>query len=282
MDEPQPCGSGDDDRMTQSSASTSQTSTPSTATRPLAAVILAAGKGTRMNSDLPKVAHEVAGRPMVCWVVDAVRQAGADPIVLVVGHGSDIIRDTFKGDDADIRYVEQTEQLGTGHATLCAEPVLRKFVGDVVVLAGDGPLIRAATISAMRSTHLKTDAAATLATSVIDDPTGYGRVVRDADNRFEAIVEQKNATDEQKAIREIYPSYACFQAGELFELLRALEPNALTGEYYITDIPAMLRDAGRPVELIDSVPPEDVLSINTPQQLSEVDRMLRSRQESSS
>jgi bifunctional N-acetylglucosamine-1-phosphate-uridyltransferase/glucosamine-1-phosphate-acetyltransferase GlmU-like protein len=216
---------------------------------------------------------------MICWVVDAVRTAGADPIVLIVGHGSEVIRDAFNGDDDDLRYVEQTDQLGTGHATLCAEPLLGGFAGDVVVLAGDGPLIRPQTINAMRRTHLNSNAAATLATSIIENPTGYGRVVRDSNNRFLAIVEQRNATDQQKCIHEIYPSYACFRGPELFDMLRSLKPDEVSGEYYLTDIPAMLRDAGRPVELVDSVPPEDVLSINTPQQLAEVDKLLRSRLE---
>lgn len=265
--------------MTRSSSTARQSPNASVETRPLAAVILAAGKGTRMNSDLPKVAHEVAGRPMVWWVVDAVRKAGADRIVLVVGHGSDLVRDIFKGDDRDIRYVEQDQQLGTGHATLCAEPALRDFQGDVVVLAGDGPLIRPETVTAMRRRHLDTNADATLATSVIEDPTGYGRIMRDENDRFAGIVEHKNADEAQKRIREVYPSYACFRSEPLFDLLRRLKPNELTGEYYITDIPAMLRAEGRPVELVDAVPPEDVLSINTPQQLSEVDQILRHRTE---
>lgn len=230
-----------------------------------------------MNSDLPKVAHVVGGKPIVWWVVDAARKAGADPIVLVVGYGSDVVRDIFKGDDSDLRYVMQDQQLGTGHATLCAEPELRDFSGDVVVLAGDGPLIRAETINIMRGRHLESHAAATLATSIIDDPTGYGRVVRDANNRFAEIVEHKNATDAQKKIREIYPSYACFDSAQLFKLLRELKPNEASGEYYITDIPAMLRSCGSTVEIVDAVPPEDVLSINTPQQLADVDAILRAR-----
>ena len=264
-------------RTSAASRNSQRPSGASASTRPLAAIILAAGKGTRMNSDLPKVAHPVAGKPIVWWVVDAARKAGADPIVLVVGHGANIVRDIFQGDDADLRYVMQDRQLGTGHATLCAEPALKDFHGDVVVLAGDGPLIRAETISIMRRRHLESRAAATLATSVIDDPTGYGRVVRDANNRFAEIVEHKNATDAQKQIREIYPSYACFDAGELFKLLHELEPNDHSGEYYITDIPAMLRARGKTIELVDAVPPQDVLSINTPQQLADVDAILRAR-----
>lgn len=260
----------------QTSTSRSDRHAPSTSTRPLAAIILAAGKGTRMNSDLPKVAHEVAGKPIVWWVVEAARKAGADPIVLVIGHGGDAVRDIFRDDD-DIRYVTQDQQLGTGHATLCAEPALKRFQGDVVVLAGDGPLIRAETIDIMRRRHADSHAAATLATSIIDDPTGYGRVIRDSQNRFAEIVEHKNASDEQRRVREIYPSYACFDAAQLFTMLHQLKPNETSGEYYVTDIPAMLRERGATVELVDAVPPEDVLSINTPQQLAEVDAILRNR-----
>ncbi len=245
----------------------------------MAAIILAAGKGERMRSELPKVVHEVAGKAMVWWVVQAVREAGAGRIVLVIGHGSDEVKAIFAGDDSDIEYVVQAEQLGTGHATLCAESALGGFAGDVLVLAGDGPLIRAGTIDEMRARHNDEAAVATLATSVIDDSTGYGRIVRDSTGRFEAIVEQKNATPEQLEIREIYPSYACFDAARLFQLLKALKPNEISGEYYLTEIPAMIRAEGGRVELIEAVPPEDVLSINTREQLAEVDAILRARLE---
>jgi bifunctional UDP-N-acetylglucosamine pyrophosphorylase/glucosamine-1-phosphate N-acetyltransferase len=247
--------------------------------RPLAAVILAAGKGTRMGSDLPKVVHAVAGRPMVWWVVDAVRRAGAKRIVLVIGHGADSVREVFRGDDADLRFVVQDQQLGTGHATLCAEPALAGFDGDVLVLAGDGPLIRSSTVDALRRAHRRSGGAATLATSVVPDPTGYGRIVRDGDDRFEAIVEHKNATEAQREIREIYPSYACFDRELLFAALHRLRPDAVSGEYYLTDVPAMLRAEGRAIEVVDAVPPEDVLSINTPGQLEEVDAILSRRVE---
>jgi bifunctional UDP-N-acetylglucosamine pyrophosphorylase/glucosamine-1-phosphate N-acetyltransferase len=260
------------------------TSTPdqpprSGARRPLAAIILAAGKGTRMGSDLPKVVHRVAGRAMVAWVVDAVREAGAERIILIVGHGAEHVRAVFAGADKDLEFVVQDRQLGTGHATLCAAPALRGFDGDVLVLAGDGPLIRAETIRAMCRRHRDTGAAATLATSVIDDPTGYGRVLRDEAGRFRAIVEHRNASPEEREIREVYPSYACFDARRLFAMLERLEPDRVSGEHYVTDVPAMLRAAGERVELIDAVPPEDVLSINTPEQLAEVDAILATRLE---
>ncbi|MHC5023063.1 MAG: NTP transferase domain-containing protein [Planctomycetota bacterium] len=245
--------------------------------RPLAAIILAAGKGTRMNSPRPKVAHAVAGRPMVSWVVEAVRQAGAAPIILVIGHGADEIRDAFAGDDADLLFVEQAEQLGTGHATACAEAALDGFDGDVLVLAGDGPLIRAATIHTLVERQRQSAAAATLATAVLDDPTGYGRIVRDADGRFDSIVEDRDASPEVRAIHEIYPSYACFDAVQLFETLGGLRPNDASGEYHVTDVPAMLRSAGKRVEVVEAVPPEDVLSINTPAQLAQVEAILHAR-----
>lgn len=253
--------------------------TSENAHRPVGAIILAAGQGKRMNSDLPKVAHAVAGEAMVCWVVRAVREIGADPIVLVVGHGAEVIRDLYADDDADIAYVTQTEQRGTGHATNCASDLFSDFAGDVFVLAGDGPLIRSSTLSDMLETHRATQAQATLGTAIIDDPTGYGRVTRDESGRFSAIVEHKSCTPEQLAVREVYPSYAVFDSTTLFHMLEKLEPNPVTDEYYLTDVPGMLRTAGRRVELVDRIPPEDVLSINTPQQLAEVEAILISRME---
>jgi bifunctional UDP-N-acetylglucosamine pyrophosphorylase/glucosamine-1-phosphate N-acetyltransferase len=246
--------------------------------RPLAAVILAAGKGTRMPGDQPKVVYEVGGQPMIRWVVEAVRTAGARPIVLVIGHGADAVRAVFRGED-DIVYAVQTEQLGTAHATACASAALAGFTGDVLVLAGDGPLIRADTIEKLVGHHRRTGAAATLATATVDDPTGYGRIVRDDQGHFQAIVEHASATEAQRSIHEIYPSYACFDSGMLFALLGELSPDEASGEYRITDLPGLLMAGGHVVELVDGFPPEDVLSINTAQQLREVDVVLSSRME---
>src|SRR5690606_25641766 len=170
------------------------------------AVILAAGKGTRMRSDLPKVVHPVAGRPMVEWVVDACRDAGFARVVLVVGHKQEVVREVF-ADREGIDFAVQAEQRGTGHAVMCAADLLANVEGEVVVLAGDGPLVRASTLSILLKTHREADsgrgAACTIATSVVDDPAGYGRIVRDERGRFAAIVEEKDATDAQRAIREI-------------------------------------------------------------------------------
>ena len=247
--------------------------------RPLAAVILAAGKGTRMPGDGPKVAREVAGRPMIRWVVDAVRDVGARPIVLIVGHGADRVRGVFRGNDGDLVTVVQDQQLGTGHATACAAEALAGFDGDVLVLAGDGPLIRAETIRTLVERHRASGAAGTLATSTVADATGYGRIIRDADGRLEAIVEHAAATDKQRAIREIYPSYACYDAKLLFEMLSRLVADGATGEIRITDVPAQLKADGHDVELVDGFPPQDVLSINTPEQLDQVGVILSRRLE---
>lgn len=248
--------------------------------QPLSAIILAAGKGTRMRSDLPKVAHEVAGRPMVNWVAQACAEAGCTRVVVVVGYQRDVVKGclaSFSAPGVTVEYAIQDEQLGTGHAVRCAEALFGDTRGDVFVLAGDGPLIRAHTLRTLLDRHRSTGASATLATSVIDDPSGYGRITRDAQGRFAGIVEEKHCTAAQKAIREVNPSYYCFRTGGLFESLAQVKRNEGSGEYYITDVPSLMMSGGGRVEVIDAVPPEDVLSINTPEQLADVDRVLRAR-----
>ena len=241
--------------------------------KPLAAIILAAGKGTRMGSDLPKVLHQVAGKPMVQWVVDAVRNAGATRVILVVGHGAQTVQDSIQG----CEYVTQEPQLGTGHAVLVCKNILHDFDGNIVVLGGDGPLLRSSTIHEMIALQECTNAAATIATSSIPDPTGYGRILRNVNGRFAGIMEHKNASQEQLKIQEVYPSYAVFNSALLWECLDELEPNALTHEYYLTEVPQMLITNGHEVEIIDAVAPEDILSINTPQQLADVEAVLLER-----
>ncbi len=186
-----------------------------------------------------------------------------------------MVRGIFEGysrPEVALEFVEQAEQLGTGHAVRCAR---EKFTGerearghDVLVLAGDGPLIRARTLRTLLARHRETGAAATLATSVIADPVGYGRIIRDASGSFVGIVEEKNATPEQLRGREVNPSYYCFDTSALFAALERVERNPASGEYYVTDVPALLLGAGER---------EDVLSINTPEQLAEVDVILRGR-----
>ncbi len=257
--------------------------TPTTSTDAPGAILLAAGKGSRMRSDLPKVVHPVGGRPMICAVVDACRSAGCGRIIVVVGHGREHVIEAIRsmGPDAErvVEFAIQDEQHGTGHAVQCAAAVFGDAdrARDVFVLAGDGPLIHPETLELLLERHRSTGAGATMASSVIEDPTGYGRIVRGPDGAFSAIVEQKDLADEQLAIREVNPSYYCFKAGLMFEALGRVNKSS-SGEYYLTDVPGLLLGEGHVVEVIDAVPPEDVLSINTPEQLAEVDRIFRSRE----
>jgi bifunctional UDP-N-acetylglucosamine pyrophosphorylase/glucosamine-1-phosphate N-acetyltransferase len=243
------------------------------------AVILAAGKGTRMKSDLPKVCHPIGGRPMICAVVDACLEAGCDKTISVVGYKQELVREALSQYEGSVGYAIQDQQNGTGHAVKCALPSLDDAHEDtpVFVICGDGPLLRSETLTAILDLHTSTNAAATLATSVVEDPTGYGRIVRGNDGRFCKIVEQVNATEEERKIREINPSYYCFRLGDLRTGLAQITTNETSGEEYITDVPELLLCSGKTVEVIDAVPAEDVLSINTLEQLAEVDSIFRSR-----
>ncbi len=242
------------------------------------AVILAAGKGTRMNSEMPKVMHEALGKPLVEWVVDAVTDAGVARVILVVGHQEEVVRAHFKG-RSNIEFVRQSPQLGTGHAVDQARPLLQNVdrASELLVLCGDGPLITPTTIGTLLNAHRTTKAAATLATSVIPDATGYGRIDRDSKGEFRAIVEQKDCTPAQLLNREINPSYYCFELGALLDTLAHVDNRNAAGEYYITDVFHILKKAGRTVHVVDAVPAEEVLSVNTPEQLAEVSNLLRSR-----
>jgi len=239
-----------------------------------------------MRSDLPKVLHPIGGRPMLCAVVDACREAGAGRIILVVGYKQELVHEAVAAQGAEwaqgIEYAVQDQQLGTGHAVRCAEHLFPADArnGAVFVLAGDGPLIRGSTLRDLLSRHTVSHAAATLATSIIPDPSGYGRIIRDAAGVFTEIVEHKQCTPEQLAVREVNPSYYCFDTALLFETLARVTRNPASGEFYITDAPALMLAEGRRVEVVPSVPPEDVLSINTPEQLAEVDAIYRGRRSS--
>lgn len=242
-----------------------------------------------MGSDLPKVLHPVADRPMLRWVVDACFDAGVERCVVVVGYRGDEVRRAL-ADDPRCVFVDQTQQLGTAHAADMARPIFENQpAGDVFVLAGDGPLIRAQTLARLLEVHRRTKAAATLATAVLDDPSGYGRVLRTGSSGsggnsggasgggFDRIVEQKDATPAQLAVREVNPSYYCFRSDELFPTLAEVSNTNQQGEYYLTDVPGLLRQQGKTVTLVDAVPPQDVLSINTPEHLAAVDQILRAR-----
>jgi bifunctional UDP-N-acetylglucosamine pyrophosphorylase/glucosamine-1-phosphate N-acetyltransferase/UDP-N-acetylglucosamine pyrophosphorylase len=242
----------------------------------LAAIILAAGKGTRMKSDLPKVLHEVSDRPMVAWVMDACRQAGCDKLIMVIGHQAHLVRETFADPD-DVAWVEQTEQLGTGHAVMVCRDELARLDGPVLVVAGDGPLIQARTLADLIETHRSQGASCTLATSILPDPGSYGRILRDENDHLVGIVEAKDADERQKLIREVNVSLYCFDAQDLLGALDHLSNDNVKGEYYLTDTLGILRGQGKTLAAVAAVPPEDTLSINTVEELAEVDRLMRAR-----
>lgn len=247
-----------------------------TATRGLAAIILAAGRSTRMKTELPKVMHEVGGRPMLAHVIDACRQAGIDQFYLVVGFNKDAIISAFSREPG-IQFIEQGEQKGTGHAVQMCKPALAGFTGDCVVIAGDMPLIRAETLQQLISAHRAAASAASLATTTLEDPTGYGRIVRNEKGEFVGIVEHRDCKPEQLAIREVNPSYYCFDAAAMFEAMDKIKPNNAKGEYYITDALTILRDAGRKVLASTSVPAEDATGINSREELAMVNKMMQRR-----
>ena len=240
------------------------------------AIILAAGKSTRLKSKHPKPLHDVCGRPMLWYVLEACYAAGCTKVMVVVGHGKDEIIAQF-ADDERIVWVEQTQQLGTGHAARMCEEELKKHHGDVFILAGDGPLIRGEVLTTLLKAHHDDKAAATMATAILDNPYGYGRVTRDAKGEFVAIVEEADATPEQRAIKEVFPSYYCIKSDQLCHALGLLKNNNKKGEYYLTDVYSILRTEGRKVLAVQAVAAEDILGVNTREQLAEIDLIMQER-----
>jgi bifunctional UDP-N-acetylglucosamine pyrophosphorylase/glucosamine-1-phosphate N-acetyltransferase len=242
----------------------------------VSAIILAAGKSTRMKSRRPKPLHDICGRPMLEYVLRACYEAGCERVMVVVGHGKDEVISQFGGDKR-IHWVEQTEQLGTGHAARMCEAELKKHGGDVFILTGDGPLIRGEVLSTLLGAHREEKAAASMATAVLDDPTGYGRIVRDGNGDFVEIVEQADASAEQREIREVFPSYYCVRSEELLLVLSKLTNNNKKREYYLTDIYSILRNAGKKVLAVQAVTQEDSMAVNDRIQQAEVDAIMQDR-----
>jgi len=239
----------------------------------LSVVILAAGLGTRMKSALPKMLHPVAGRPMVLYGVEAARALEAEAVVLVVGHGADQVRSVV-GDG--VRYAIQPEPLGTGHAVMQAEPLLRGRDGTVLVYYGDMPLLRAETLRQLAATHEETQATLTLLTLVADDPMGFGRILRDPTGRVIGIVEESVATPEQKRIRELNCGVYAFRADWLWENVRRLQKSP-KGEYFLTDLVEMAVAQGRRVEAVATEDADQMLGINDRTHLARAEAVARKR-----
>lgn len=227
-----------------------------------------------MNSRLPKVMHKVAGQPMVMHVVQAAREAGIKRIVLVVGHGRELLMETLS--PAGLEFVVQEEQLGTGHALMQAEG-LAGHDDTVVVLCGDTPLLRGDTVKRLLEHHHLKQGVATVMSARVSDPTGYGRIVRDASGRLERIVEEKDASPQIKSITEINSGMYCFQASHVFTALKRIQPINAQGEYYLTDVLPVLRGEGLPVEVLLHRNEEDIYGINDRIQLAYAEKVLRWR-----
>ena len=240
----------------------------------MVAVILAAGKGTRMKSSLPKVLHGVGGKPMLRHVMDAAKETGAFRTLVVVGYGGEQVAAQM---DGGAEYVTQEEQLGTGHALLQTKESLRGFSGTVLLLCGDTPLLKAASLQTLYREHLASSAAATVLTAVPADPYGYGRILRDASGGVCGIVEQKDATPEQAKISEINTGIYCFEAGPLFDALDKLSCNNAQQEYYLTDVLAILARSHQKVGAVQVGDFEETLGINSRVQLAEAEGILRRR-----
>ena len=240
----------------------------------MVAVILAAGKGTRMKSALPKVLHAVGGRPMLRHVMTAAEQAGAKRTIVVVGFGGDQVQAKI---GAAAEYVLQAEQLGTGHAMMQVQPVLAGFSGTILLLCGDTPLLTDKTLLALVAAHQQSGAAATVLTAMPADATGYGRILRNESGQVLGIVEQKDATPEQKKIGEINTGIYCFEAAPLFAALAGLTCNNAQKEYYLTDVLAILAQAGQQVGAVEVSDFQETLGINSRLQLAEAEAILRRR-----
>jgi bifunctional UDP-N-acetylglucosamine pyrophosphorylase/glucosamine-1-phosphate N-acetyltransferase len=229
-----------------------------------------------MVTGIPKVLHEVCGRPMLAYVLDACRQASLEKMYVIVGYGKEQIIERFKDQD-DICWVEQTEQKGTAHAVLCCREHLAQFKGEVLILCGDGPLVRAETLKQLIKKHEAENSAATLATVVLDEPSGYGRIIRDGRGNIQEIIEERDCTEEQRAIKEVNPSYYCFEKEILFEVLKKVRPDNVKNEYYLTDAVRLILAMGRKVAAVQAVRPEDAISINSRQQLGKVNEIMQRR-----
>lgn len=239
----------------------------------LAAVILAAGKGTRMKSRLPKVLHTLAGRPMISYPIELARRLQARPVIVVLGHQAQAVRGCLEGDDLDV--VLQEPQLGTGHALFFAREVMKGYKGDLLVLCGDMPLLRLETVEGLVAYHREKGAALTVLVGQLEDPSGYGRVVRGNQGRIVKIVEEKDASWREKEIQEVNSGTYCAKAESLFQALESLCCENAQAEYYLTDVVEILSDEG--VFGYNVCCEEELLGVNDRADLAKAEQVFQQR-----
>ena len=241
----------------------------------LETLILAAGKGTRMKSKLPKVLHKVGGKPMLQYVIEAAKKIGSSREVVVIGSGAELVEQTISG----VEFVLQAEQLGTGHAVLSAKKNFAESKGTVLILCGDTPLLTSKLLKDFTDAHEKSNCAATVLTAEMPDATGYGRVIREEDGSFKKIVEDKDANAEEKKIREVNAGVYCFDVQKLFSALDKVGNDNSQGEYYLPDVLTILKDAGEQIGAFTAEYAIETLGINDRVQLAAADRAIRMRKE---
>jgi bifunctional UDP-N-acetylglucosamine pyrophosphorylase/glucosamine-1-phosphate N-acetyltransferase len=244
------------------------------ADRPVKSLIMAAGMSTRMKSATSKVLHEVCGKRILEYVLDACREAGIREQLVLVGAMREQVQAAF-ADSKDIRWVVQEPQLGTGHAAMMAREALRGFTGDLVVLVGDAPMIRPETIRTLLETHRREGAALTMVTAVLDDPKWFGRIVRDSSGKLLKIVEAKDASPAELAIREVNPAFYAFRWPALSEVLDRLTNHNAKGEYYLTDAVELLIRSGEKAIAVPAAQSEEVEAVNSRRDLAHVTALMR-------
>ena len=237
------------------------------------AVILAAGKGTRMESDLPKVLHKVCDQTMVHYVIQAAKDAGATDVIVIVGYQGQLV----KREIVDVvDFVEQREQLGTGHAVMCARDLIGSE-GDTVILCGDTPLITADTIKKLREKHKHESNGVTVLSAIVDDPTGYGRIIRDSEGNFLKITEHKDCTEEELKVNEINSGMYVFNSEALNFSLDKITNDNSQGEYYLTDTIQIIKSTGLKVNAMPVDDIDEILGVNTKDQLAEAEKIMLSK-----
>ncbi|MBD3178559.1 MAG: NTP transferase domain-containing protein [Candidatus Latescibacteria bacterium] len=238
----------------------------------LAAVILAAGEGTRMKSDLAKVLHRIGGRSMIRRIVESVRELGPECIILIVGYQAEAVKGEFEGED--IRFALQRERLGTGHAVMQAKDVLKSFSGTVLILTGDTPFLTTRTLREFCHFHSANGNTATVMSTRMKDPSGYGRIVRGKGDRVDRIVEHADATAGEKQIDEINSGIFCVDSDQLFDALSLISKDNIQDEYYLTDIIEILNGSGGKTGVYVCEDSMEVTGINTRAQLEEAERLI--------
>ncbi len=238
----------------------------------LAAIVLAAGKGKRMKSDLPKVLHELSGKPLVAHVLDMLSELSVVKTVVVVGFQAKLVESAIAR--PGVTFALQEKQLGTGHAVQMAEQELADFDGDIIVLAGDVPLLRSSTVVKMIDVHRETGAVATVLTARLPDPAGYGRIIRDGNSMVQRIVEHKDANDDELRIDEINTGTFIFQTKPLFEALRSVGNDNSQGEYYLTEVVDIFMRQGLPTAAYCVEDYRETVGVNSPDQQAEAESFL--------